>query len=108
MKNKHKIDKMTGDYKQWLIQSLRDKEEAALYLQAALEEYQKEGHAEALLLAMRNVAEAQGGLAKLSHKTHLNRESLYRTLSSKGNPRLQTLGLLLKGLGFKLNIQPAY
>jgi len=38
---------------------------------------------------------------------HLNRESLYKTLSSKGNPRFQTMGLLLKGLGFHLVIEPA-
>ena len=108
MKDKKKIEQLTGDYKKWLVKSLQNKKEATLYLQAALEEYQNDGHTEALLLAMRNVAEAQGGLMQLAHKTHLNRESLYRTLSSKGNPKLQTLGLLLKGLGFKLNIQPAY
>lgn len=102
---KQKIRKFTADYNEWLISSLRNKKEAAAYLQVALEEYQKDGDMDAFLLALRYVAEAQGGIAKLAQKTHLNRESLYRTLSVRGNPRLQTIGLLLKALGFGLSIK---
>lgn len=102
---KRKIQKLTGSYDEWLIKSLRDKDEAATYLQVALDEYQKDGDLEAFLMALRHVAEAQGGLGKLSRKTHLNRESLYKTLSSRGNPKLQTIGILLKGLGFEFFIK---
>lgn len=102
---KLKIQKMTGNYEDWLIKSLRSKKEAVAYLQTALDEYQKDNDTECLLLAIRHVAEAQGGLGLLSRKTHLNRESLYKTLSSKGNPKLQTLGVLLKALGFQLSIK---
>jgi probable addiction module antidote protein len=104
---KHKVRRVTGHYEEWLIHSLKNKKEAVAYLQVALEEYQKDGHLEAFLLALRHVAEAQGGIGKLSKKTHLNRESLYKTLSSKGNPKLQTIGLLLKGLGFEFYIKAA-
>lgn len=104
---KRKIRNNTGDYHNWLIQSLKNKKEAATYLQVALQEYQNDDDLGAFLLALRNVAEAQGGLGKLSQKTHLNRESLYKTLSSKGNPKLQTIGLLLKGLGFEFSIKSA-
>jgi probable addiction module antidote protein len=104
---KHKIQQNTGDYHEWLINSLKNKKEAAAYLQVALEEYQNDGDLEAFLLALRHVAEAQGGLGMLSKKTNLNRESLYKTLSSKGNPKLQTIGLLLKGLGFEFAIKVA-
>jgi probable addiction module antidote protein len=102
---KRKIRQITGDYEEWLIDSLKNKKEAAIYLQVALQEYQKDGNLEAFLLALRHVAEAQGGLGKLSKKTHLNRESLYKTLSSRGNPKLQTIGLLLKGMGFEFVIK---
>src|SRR5437867_3668982 len=102
---KHKIRQTTGNYEAWLIHSLENRKEAATYLQVALEEYQKDGDLEAFLLALRHVAEAQGGIGKLAKKTHLNRESLYKTLSSKGNPKLQTIGLLLKGLGFEFFIK---
>lgn len=104
---KHKIQKLTGSYEDRLIESLRDKSEAAAYLQVALDEYQKDGNIEVLLLALRHVVEAQGGIGLLSRKTHLNRESLYKTLSGKGNPKLQTVGILLKGLGFQLSISPS-
>lgn len=104
---KHKIDRQTLNYDEWLINSLKNKKEAAAYLQVALEEYQKDGDLEAFLLALRHVTEAQGGIGILSQKTHLNRESLYKTLSSKGNPKLQTIGQLLKGLGFKFHIKAA-
>lgn len=102
---KLKIKQKTGNYEEWLIHSLKNKKEAAAYLQVALEEYQKDGDFEAFLLALRHVAEAQGGIGLLSKKTHLNRESLYKTLSSKGNPKLQTIGILLKGMGFEFFIK---
>lgn len=104
---KRKIRENMGNYDEWLINSLKNKKEAAAYLQVALEEYQNNGGLEAFLMALRHVAEAQGGLGKLSKKTHLNRESLYKTLSSKGNPKLQTIGILLKGLGFEFFIKAA-
>jgi probable addiction module antidote protein len=104
---KRKIQQNTGNYEEWLIDSLKNKKEAAIYLQVALEEYQDDGDLEAFLLALRHVADAQGGIGKLSKKTHLNRESLYKTLSNKGNPKLQTIGILLKGLGFEFFIKAA-
>lgn len=103
---KAKIKKVTASYDEWLINSLRNKKEAAVYLQVALEEYQKDNNIEAFLMALRHVAEAQGGINRLSQRTHLNRESLYKTLSKKGNPKLQTIGILMKGLGFEFSIRP--
>ncbi len=90
------------DYQKDLIESLKDPAEAAAYLNAALEE----GDREVFLLALRNVAEANGGMAKMAEKAHLNRESLYRTLSRRGNPEIRTLLSLLHGAGLRLNITP--
>ena len=104
MTKQHRIEKMTSSYDNFIINSLKDKSEAATYLQVALDEYQKDNDTASLLLALRYVTEAQGGIGLLSRKTHLNRENLYRALSGKGNPKLQTLGVLLKGLGFHLSI----
>src|SRR5690349_10999018 len=100
------IKKQTTSYHDELINSLRDPKESAAYLEVALEEYQEDGDTEALLLALRNVAEARGGLAKLAKKTNLSRQHLYKLLSKEGNPRLDTFGILLKGLGFHLSILP--
>lgn len=93
--------KPTKSYHDYLIESLKDPEEAGGYLTTAFEE----GDPKCFLKALRNVAEARGGLAKLAKETNLNRESLYRTLSEKGNPRLDSLHAVLKALGLHLVIE---
>lgn len=89
------------DYQTELLEGLKDPEEAAEYLNAALEE----GDPEAFLLALRNVAEARGGLGRLSQAAELNREALYRMLSGAGNPRLKSLGALLHAMGLRLAVE---
>ena len=83
-----------------LIDALRDPREAVEYLNSALED----GDPEAFLLALRDVAEAQGGVAQLAEAAQLNRESLYRMLSHRGNPEFRSLDALLHALGFRLSI----
>jgi len=90
-------------YHEDLIESLQNPREAEAYLNAALEEEDPE----LFLLALRNVAEAQGGVAKLAEKTKLNRESLYKMLSERGNPELRSLDALLHALGFRLAVTAA-
>lgn len=90
------------EYQKDLIESLKDPQEAAAYLNAALEE----GDKESFLLALRNIAEANGGMKAVADKAHLNRESLYRTLSRRGNPEVKTLFNLLHGVGLRLSITP--
>ena len=63
--------KKNKTYQPELIESLRDTGEAEEYLNAALEEEDPE----LFLLALRNAAEAQGGMAQLAEKTKLSRES---------------------------------
>jgi probable addiction module antidote protein len=103
--NKAELLKNTADYHTQFVDSLKNSEEAYGYLQVAMEEYQEDNDAEALLIALRNITAAQGGMTKLAQKTHLNRQNLYNILSKNGNPRLDTFGLILKGLGFKLSIE---
>src|SRR3989338_6437148 len=104
--NKSKLSKHTKSYHNELIAALHDPKECYAYLQVALDEYQNDNDADALLIALRNIAEARGGITKLAKKTHLNRQNLYKALSQTGNPRLDTFGMILKGLGFHLSVQP--
>ncbi|MFH1030455.1 MAG: addiction module antidote protein [bacterium] len=96
----------TRKFNNYLIESLKDSKEASAYLNAALEEYKKDNNAEAFLSALRDVAQARGGISQLAQKTKLNRQNLYRALSGKGNPQLLTLGNILSGLGFHFFIEP--
>ena len=75
------------------------------YLTVALEEYQKDGDEKAFLSALSLAARVQGGFSKLSKATGLNRENLYRALSSRSDPRLSTLMQVLSTLGFSLTIR---
>lgn len=88
-----------------LIRELReDPDFATAYLQAALEDQDEPG---VLLIALRQIAEARGGITDLARKSNLARESLYRALSSTGNPRLSTLMSVTKALGLKLTLESA-
>lgn len=98
----------TGSYHDYLMSTLQDEQEATSYLQVALDEYQEDSNTEAFMLALRNVAEATGGIGKLAKKAELNRQHLYHMLSSKGNPSLKKLNPILNGLGFHLYIGRAH
>jgi probable addiction module antidote protein len=104
--SKAKILKHTTSYHDELVESLKNPKDADLYLRIAMEEYQEDGDTDALLIALRNIAEARGGMSQLAKRTHLNRQNLYHVLSEKGNPTLDTFGLILRGLGYRLSIQP--
>jgi len=96
-------------FRKWrdvVIDDLRSNpEEARLYLEMALEEYEKDNNPELLLLAIRTVSEAQGGISTLAKKTKINRQTLYKALSAKGNPRLSTIGTILHALGYRLSLR---
>ena len=94
------------NFREYVKEKLKEPEEAVSYLNTALEEYEKDRDSEAFLLALRTVAEVRGGIAELAKKTNLNRQHLYKTLSNKGNPSLNTLEVVLHGLGFRLSIVP--
>ncbi len=87
-------------YEDVLDEDLQDPTEAAGYLNACLED----GDPEVFLLALRGVARARGGVARLAEVTELNREHLYRMLSENGNPEFRSLEALLDALGFRLAI----
>jgi probable addiction module antidote protein len=91
----------TTSYQEDLIESLKDRDEAAAYLNAAIEE----GDRAVFLLALRNVVEANGGMAAIAEKADLSRESLYRMLSRRGNPEIKSLLGLLRVMGLKLSIE---
>jgi len=88
-------------YRESLLEALRSPDEAAQYLNACLED----GDARVFLLALRDVAEAHGGIRALSRTSRLNRESLYRMLSKAGNPSLDSLAAVLNACGLRLAVQ---
>lgn len=90
----------SADYQEELLKSLRNPKQASAYLNAAIEEKD----IQLFLLALRNVIEAYGGIAKISKRTKLNRQNLYRILSKKGNPELLSIEALLEAVGLQLAV----
>jgi probable addiction module antidote protein len=90
-------------YRDYLLETLGDPSQAAAYLNAAMEE----NNPELLLMALRNVAEAHGGIGVLSAAAGVNRQHVYRVLAKDGNPRLSTLASLLAAAGLKLTVDVA-
>ncbi len=91
-------------YKEHLDKRLQNPEEAAAYLNAALED----NDPSVFLIALRDIARANGGMSHISKEAHVNRESLYRTLSKKGNPTFMNLKALLGVVGLNITINPAH
>ena len=79
---------------------LKTQKDVVAYLNAALED----GEPAVLLEALRNVAQARGGIGTLAKSAGVSRESLYRTLSRCGNPKIDTVMTLLRAMGLKLSI----
>jgi probable addiction module antidote protein len=59
-----------------------------------------------LLVTLRQMAKAFGGVPKVAEQAHLNPTQLYRTLSPKGNPAITSLSAILKVMGLRLAVRP--
>jgi probable addiction module antidote protein len=92
-----------SDYITQLLEELKDPAEAAACIEAAILEGDRDG----LLMALRQVAAANGGMASIAEQTGLSRESLYRAFSKRGNPTVSTLSSVLAATGLRLSVRPA-
>jgi probable addiction module antidote protein len=85
------------------IESFRkDPAFAAEYLNTVL----ADGDQDEVMMALRRLSRAFGGVAKVAKNADLNATTLYRTLSPKGNPELKSLTALLRALGMQLAVRP--
>ena len=75
---------------------------AAKKFDAALNE--RELHV--FMASLKHVIRARVGFTATARKTGLNRTALYRILSSRGNPKLSTLVVLLSVVGLRLAVEP--
>lgn len=71
------------------------------YVRAAMKDGEEP---KALLIALRQVAKAQG-VAKIAERAGVERESVYRALSTGGNPRFSTIMSIMKALGLTLSVE---
>jgi probable addiction module antidote protein len=65
----------------------------------------EDGDQRELLIVLRQMAKAFGGVQTVADKAHLNPTQLYRTLSPTGNPALSSFSAILKAMGLRLAVQ---
>lgn len=92
------MPKRTTSYRDRLLKRLSMPEEAANYLNAAMED-----SPEVFLEALRDVAQARQ-ITSVARTAGLTREALYRSFSSEGNPTLDTLVSVLCALNLRIAI----
>ena len=78
------------------------------YALELLNDILEDGEQSELLIALRQMTKAFGGVQSVAEKANLNPTQLYRTLSEDGNPALSSLTAILKALGLRLAIERAH
>jgi len=81
-----------------------DPDLAAEYLNSVL----TDGDETDLMLALRSISKAFGGVQEVARQAEVNAHTLYRTLSEQGNPELKTLSAILRAMGMRLAVQPLH
>ncbi len=93
------------DMNDYIIEKLKDPEEAEAYLNAALEDYFEESDAEAFFISLKKIIKARQPISQFANEANLNRQHLYNIFNCEGNPQFNTIGTILKNLGFKLEVK---
>jgi probable addiction module antidote protein len=81
---------------------LESEEDMAAYLDAAFED----GDVGVIVAALGDIARAKG-MAQIAREAGLGRESLYKALSTSGNPEFATILKVVRALGLRLHVDPA-
>jgi probable addiction module antidote protein len=75
------------------------------YAVELLNDILNDGDQAELLIMLRIMAKAFGGVQAVADKAELNPTQLYRTLSAQGNPELRSLAAILKAMGLRLAVE---
>jgi probable addiction module antidote protein len=89
-------------YEDYLIESLKNPDEAEAYLNASIEAYMEDKNSQALMLALEHLARARYSMTDLAKKVGVQRQHLYRIFDNESNPKFQTITELINSLGFTL------
>ena len=83
-----KLQQYTTPFKDYLLKDLAQPEFAKGYLEAALQDFDKDGNIEILLRPMKDIAEAQDGIEELVRWTNLSPQALTYLLNTEQPPQL--------------------
>ncbi len=94
--------KLTISHDSYMRKALADRRRATEYLNAAV----ADGELKYLLIAIRRVVGANGGMGALAKAVGMSRTTLYKTLSLTGNPGFETLKTIVAVYGIRLGFFP--
>lgn len=92
----------------YMKEQFEDEREVIEFINAALEQYFEDHNKELFLATLKEVVMIRGGITEIAKQSHINRQHVYRMLSSKGNPSFDNIGSLLMALGLKLKVENNY
>ena len=75
------------------------------YALELLDSILQDGEQGEILIALRQMTEAFGGVQNVAARANLNPTQIYRTLSEQGNPELSSLAAILKAMGLRLSVK---
>jgi probable addiction module antidote protein len=81
-----------------------DPDFAAAMLNAILQD----GDQAELMVVLRQLAKAFGGMQSVAEKAHLNATQMYRTLSPDGNPALNSFRAILAAMNLRLTVEAVH
>lgn len=99
-----KIKKENLTHAEHLKEALKDEEYQKMYLNACIQEFINDGDYDLFFASLEKVVRARMTISELSAKTGITRKALYEMFRAERVPRLDTIGKLLKELGYTLQI----
>lgn len=82
------------------LKHVESEEDARDFLVIMVEENGIQGLVQGL-----NLLAKHKGMSTIAKIAGVNRQSLYRSLSEDGNPKLETIDKIVRALGFKLTVE---
>lgn len=105
--NNINLDKLRAEsisHEEYLIQQLQDSEYQKAYLNATIEEFLEDGDFDLFFQSLELVIKSRESITDFAKKAGVTRAALYEMFKGERVPRLDTVGKILKELGFKLNV----
>lgn len=99
-----KIKQENITHEEHMKQMLQDEEYQKMYLNATIQDFIVDGNYDLFFQSLEQVVRARMSINELSQKTGITRKALYEMFKGERVPRLDTIGKLLKELGYTLQV----
>jgi len=104
MNKYEKTKSITVSHDDFVQEQLQDIEFQKMYLNNAIQEFITDGDYDVFFMSLERVVRARGSISEFSQKTGITRQALYEMFKGERVPRLDTVGKLLKELGYTLQV----